>query len=117
MHNGFPNSKELYFRALFSFYIVLYPSAFARERAMNSTVQNGLKGAFLGFFFLLYVLILSCFICRSSDSTVLEDAGIKPRTVATLTLTGRHCNQLARSNPQTLVEECKIELGGFCCFL
>jgi hypothetical protein len=27
------------------------------------------------------------FICRPSDSTVSEDAGIEPRTVATLTLT------------------------------
>jgi hypothetical protein len=30
--------------------------------------------------------ILHCFICRLSDSTVSEDAGIKPRTVATLAL-------------------------------
>jgi hypothetical protein len=28
-----------------------------------------------------------CFTCRPSDSTVSEDAGIKPRTVATITVT------------------------------
>jgi hypothetical protein len=33
--------------------------------------------------------IQHCFICRASDSTVSEDAGIKPRTVATLALTAR----------------------------
>jgi hypothetical protein len=34
----------------------------------------------------MYV-IQHCFICRPSDSTVSEDAGIEPRTVATLALT------------------------------
>ncbi len=36
----------------------------------------------------MYV-IQYCFICRPSDSTVLEDAGNEPRKVATLALTGR----------------------------
>ncbi len=35
--------------------------------------------------------IQHCFICRPSDSTVSEDAGIEPRTVAT--------SELARSHP------------------
>ncbi len=34
----------------------------------------------------MYV-IQHCFICRPSDFTVSEDAGIEPRTVATLALT------------------------------
>jgi hypothetical protein len=38
------------------------------------------QGEFLLFF--IYV-IQYCFICRLSDSTVSEDAGIEPRTVAT----------------------------------
>jgi hypothetical protein len=46
------------------------------------------KVEFFGFFLLMYV-ILHCFICRPSDSTVSEDAGIEPRTVATLALTAR----------------------------
>ncbi len=40
-----------------------------------------------------------CFICRSSDSTVSEDAGIEPRTVATLAVAVRRSNHSARSPP------------------
>jgi hypothetical protein len=40
-----------------------------------------------------------CFICRPSDSTVSEDAGIEPRTTATLALTVRRSNYSARSHP------------------
>jgi hypothetical protein len=43
-----------------------------------------------------------CFIYRPSDSTVSEDAGIEPRTVATLALTARRSNHLARSHPLIL---------------
>jgi hypothetical protein len=50
-------------------------------------------------FYLMYV-IQHCFICRPSDSTVSEDAGIEPRTVATLELTARRSNHSARSHPQ-----------------
>jgi hypothetical protein len=35
-----------------------------------------------GFFSFCSYNIQHCFICRSSDSTVLTDAGIEPRTVA-----------------------------------
>ncbi len=48
----------------------------------------------------MYVL-QHCFICRPSDSTVSEDAGIEPRTVATLALTakGEHLtDQLIKPN-------------------
>jgi hypothetical protein len=51
----------------------------------------------------MYVIQL-CFICPPSDSTVSEDAGIEPRTVATLALTVRRSNHLARSHPQLLVK-------------
>ncbi len=45
----------------------------------------------------MYVIQL-CFICRPSDSTVSEDTGFEPRTVATLALTARHShNHSARS--------------------
>ncbi len=43
--------------------------------------------------------IQQCFICRPSDSTVSEDAGIEPRTAATLALTDRHSDHSARSHP------------------
>ncbi len=49
------------------------------------------------FFFFMYV-IQHCFICRPSESTVSEDAGIKPRSVATLALTARRCNHSARTH-------------------
>ncbi len=44
--------------------------------------------------------IQHCFICRPSDSTVSEDAGIEPRTVATLPLEVRHFIQSARFHLQ-----------------
>ncbi len=43
------------------------------------------------------------FIYRPSESTVLEDAGIEPRTVATSALSSRRSNHLARSHPPWLV--------------
>jgi hypothetical protein len=48
----------------------------------NIGMQVKLKGIFY-FFFSIYG-IQYCFICRPSDSTVSEDAGIEPRTVAAL---------------------------------
>jgi hypothetical protein len=41
-------------------------------------------------------VIQHCFICRVSDSTVSEDAGIEPRTIANLALKARHSNQPLR---------------------
>ncbi len=61
-----------------------------------------LRGILLVFFFFLIYVIQHCFICRPSDSTVSEDAGIGPRTVATVALTARRSNHLARSHPQRL---------------
>jgi hypothetical protein len=57
------------------------------------------RGIFFGFFFLFMYDIQHCFICRPSDSTVSEDAGIKPRTVATTALAVRRSNHSARSHP------------------
>ncbi len=45
-------------------------------------INRGIKKKF---FFSMYC-IQHCFICRPSDSTVSEDAGIQPRTVATSAL-------------------------------
>ncbi len=49
------------------------------------------EGFFWDFSFFMYD-IQHCFICRPSHSTVSEDAGIEPRTVATTALTGRRSN-------------------------
>ncbi len=50
----------------------------------------------------MYV-IQQCSICRPSDSIVSEDAGIEPRTVATLAFTARLSNHSARSHPARTV--------------
>ncbi len=68
-----------------------------------------LKGDFFGFILLMYDF-QHCFICRPSDSTVLEDAGIEPRTDATMALdvirsnhsAGSH-SYLARSHYKLLI--------------
>ncbi len=44
---------------------------------------------------------LSSYLGRPSDFTVSEDAGIEPRTVATLALTARRSNRTARSHQST----------------
>jgi hypothetical protein len=46
----------------------------------------------------MYV-IQNCFICRPSDSTESEDAGIETSTVETLELTAKCSNHSARSHP------------------
>jgi hypothetical protein len=43
--------------------------------------------------------IQHCFICRPSDSTVSEDAGIEPRIIATTALAVRRPNHSAKSHP------------------
>jgi hypothetical protein len=45
--------------------------------------------------------IQHCFICRPSDSTVSEDAGIEPMTVATTALVVGRSNHSARSHPHS----------------
>ncbi len=54
---------------------------------------------FFGFFLFMYD-IQYCSICRPKNSTVSEDAGIEPKTVATTALAVRRSNHLARSHPQ-----------------
>jgi hypothetical protein len=55
-----------------------------------------LNGDFFGLF--LY-FIQHSFLCRPSDSTVLEDAGIEPRTISSLSLTISRSNHSTRSHP------------------
>jgi hypothetical protein len=51
-------------------------------------IESGLKSlqGDLKFLFCFIYFIQHCVICRPSDSTVSEDAGIEPRTVATSVL-------------------------------
>ncbi len=61
----------------------LESAAFHEAAPLKTFVK---QGNFWGFFFPMYCF-QHCFICLPSDSTVSEDAGIEPRTVATSALT------------------------------
>jgi hypothetical protein len=66
-------------------------------------VPQALMGDFFDFFLFMYIILIQqFFICRPSDSTVSEDAGIEPRTVATLALTAR------RSNHPSFAYQCRV---------
>jgi hypothetical protein len=60
----------------------------------RNKLQLFLKG---DFWFFMYVF-QHCFICLLSDSTVSEELGIEPRTIATLALTARRSYHSARSH-------------------
>jgi hypothetical protein len=60
-----------------------------RQNAAKCSSPRNLKGGFFGFFFFFMYDTQHCFICLPSDTTVSEDAGIEPRTVATTTLAVR----------------------------
>jgi len=62
---------------------------------------ESLKGNFLKLKTFFMYNIQHCFICHPSDSTVSEDAGIEPRTVATTALAVIRSNHSARSYPQS----------------
>ncbi len=72
-------------------------------KKMSRTYING---EFFFFFFFFMYDIQHCFIGRPSDSTVSEDAGIEPRTVATTALAVRRSNQAARSHPHKIKYRC-----------
>jgi hypothetical protein len=57
------------------------------------------QGDFWIFFSSMYI-VQHCFIWRPSDTTVSEDAGIEPRTVATSALAVRRFSHSARSQSQ-----------------
>ncbi len=57
------------------------------------------KDLFKGDFFQYF--IQHCFICSPPDSTVSNDAGIEPRTVATTALAVRRSKHTAKSHPKT----------------
>ncbi len=44
-----------------------------------------------------------CFICRPSDSTVSEDAGIEPRPVATTALAVRRSNRAPNGQERDVI--------------
>jgi hypothetical protein len=63
-------------------------------RVIRPAKKSDWKSFSQGDFFMFF--IQHCFICRPSDSTVSEDAGIEPRTFG-LALAVRRSNHLAKS--------------------
>jgi hypothetical protein len=65
---------------------LLFPAQISAALSLHFQHLMKTKYFFLGgdFFFFCSYNIQHCFICRPSDSTVPTDAGIEPRTVATL---------------------------------
>ncbi len=72
------------------------------------TLKAFLRGIFG--FFSFYERYPSLHNLRPSDSTVLEDAGIEARTVATLALTARRSNHAARSQPLLDIIHTRLDL-------
>ncbi len=83
-----PSSSKLY--------QLIKTAACAFYRENQKKVNFFLMGDILGFF--MYCIQHS-FICRPSDSTVSEDAGVEPRTLATTALAVRRSNHSAKYHP------------------
>jgi hypothetical protein len=66
-----------------------------RQNAANCSSTRNLKGVFLDFLDFFMYDTQHCFICLPSDTTVSEDAGIEPRTVATTALAVRRSKKSA----------------------
>jgi hypothetical protein len=81
--------------------MLLGQSKWKRGRLTEFLFQEGL---IYGIWFRnpICTLFNTVFICLPSDSTVSEDAGIEPRTVATLAMAVRRTNHSARSHPLEL---------------
>jgi hypothetical protein len=75
-----------------------------KENARQHIMTLFSKGDYFGFFLFYMYDIQHCFICRPSDSTVSEDAGIEPKTVATTALALRCSNHsAARYHPYPMI--------------
>jgi hypothetical protein len=79
-------------------YIPHPPSVITVER--GGFIERGGFNLFISFVY----FIPHSFICRPLDSTMWEDAGIEPRTVATLALAVRRSNHSAKSHPRMMDE-------------
>ncbi len=74
---------------------------FYRSRVLEFDSLEYSYGGFFWIFCYIFVYVQHFFICRPSDSTVSEDAGIECRNVRTLALTARRFKHWARSHKQS----------------
>jgi hypothetical protein len=78
-------------------YLYLYVKEGTRPQQTN---HHKIRNEGIVFFYFLKQFIQHCFICRPSDYTVLEDAGIGSMTIATLAWEISRSNHLAsKSHP------------------
>jgi hypothetical protein len=68
------------------------------------------QGDFWIFLCMYRYFIQHCFIGRPSESTVSEDAGIEPRTVATSALAVRRSSHSATSHPLGYISSTRLHL-------
>ena len=87
---------------------------YGTDKVLNKmTFNQGGGNQFLTGFFCIFscmYFIQHCFICRPSDSTVSEDAGIEPRTVATSALAVRRSSHSATSHPHSATSHLPFRL-------
>jgi len=92
------NDREASFLAVPGHGSMTSPSLSFNNKKKEKTV---IKGGFSWIFSFYVRYSTLCFICRPSDFTVSEDAGIEPRTVPTTAVAVRRSNHSARSHPQS----------------
>ncbi len=81
------------------------PSSVTEMDGVKMPVKKSMRRdptLFLDFWIFSMNCIQHCFICRPFESTVTEDAGIEPRTVATSAWAFRRSYHQAKSHPLLL---------------
>ncbi len=86
-----------------------------RLKYKTSRVIKHVTFSFKIFFLFFQCFIQRCFICRPSDSTVPEDAGIEPRTVSTSAFFVQHSDQSANLIHIRVRAICPLSLDGQVC--
>ncbi len=112
------------FSDMFTSYFLKFTGQFYKRRSLfRKWHSKREKNCYLFFtkhkqgdFFLCTYCIQHCIICRPSNSTVSEDAGIEPRTVApTSSLAVRRFNHSATSHPpQNIIIIIMFAWAGVC---
>jgi hypothetical protein len=95
---GLKQQNSVKFNVTLMFRSTFHHHRNGRKKA-TKTIRTEKKLTLKGGLFLFMYDIQHCFIMPPLDSTVSEDAGIEPRTVATTALAVRRSNYSARSHP------------------